>query len=152
MPDPGPKGPAPAPFLHTTQGRSRRTVGVMILAWFVLGSLVIVFRAAWWIVGVLAVFTLPLLVDIATNRTSGLRIADGRVSWFTGRHEAAMAIADIARMRIDIRLDQSARVTLIDAAGRKTRLPYECVPPARRLEEAAHAHGIAVDRRPFALL
>lgn len=140
------------PFLYTTSGRNRRAMSVLILVWFVLGSMVIVLSASLWIIGILALCTLPLLADIAFNPQSGLRIDGTQIEWFTGKRSGTMPLAEIDKIRIDIRLDQSARVTLIDHDGRKTRLPYVCLPPARRLEAEARARGITVQRHPFSLL
>ncbi len=142
----------PAPFRHVNYGRNHRTATIVIAIYFVLIAAVILVDAAWWLMAILAAFTLPALWDLFTNRAAGVELDGTTLSWFTGKRRADMALQDIDHMRFDTRLDFSVRVSAVTPARKKIRLPYECLPPHQIFEQALSAQGVRVERHHFSLM
>ena len=142
----------PAPFRHVNYGRNHRTATIVIAIYFVLIAAVILVDAAWWLMAILAAFTLPALWDLFTNRAAGVELDETTLSWFTGKRRADMALQDIDHMRFDTRLDFSVRVSAVTPARKKIRLPYESLPPHQIFEQALSAQGVRVERQHFSLM
>ncbi|SEO33932.1 hypothetical protein SAMN04490248_10435 [Salinihabitans flavidus] len=136
---------------HRSQGRSVKTAVGLALAWAGLGGLVLI-GAMWWIVALLALFTLPAFWDLLANPTSGLTLDDAGLRWSSRGQEIDLPPARIRVMRFDTRLDLSVRVTAILIDGGKLRLPHDVLPPHKAFEAALRARGIATERRHFTLL
>ncbi|WP_240336633.1 hypothetical protein [Tropicibacter sp. Alg240-R139] len=132
--------------------RQPRTVMILIAVYGGLVALIILFNAAWWIVGGLALFTLPTLWDLATNATAGLSLDGRALSWFSGRRAAEVQLDEIAYLRFDTRWDFSIRVTIYLTTDKCVRMPYDSLPPHRQFEEVAQAHGLRVERHHFTIL
>lgn len=143
---------APAPFAHHAEGRSLRTALVLALVWTALALALLLLQAAPWIIGLLALTTLPAALDLWHNRLSGLTLDQQTLSVYAGRHAADYPLSRIAKVRFDTRWDFSVRVTVIDQTGKKTRLPYEALPKPDRLDEALRARGVKTERHTFTIL
>lgn len=137
---------------YRTTGRNRRTAFALAGVWIVLVLLLVVLDAATWIVAGLALFTLPALWDLLSDRASGLRLTGDDLHWFSGAKADTIPRARIKAVRLDRRLDLSYRVSVVLHDTRRIRLPQDCVPPIPVLEEALARAGLPVERHPFSLL
>mgnify|MGYP000545439582 CR=1 FL=1 len=137
------------PFVFTRQGRSQRTFAVLIVIYAVLLGLIVVVDAAWWVMALLALPTVPALWDLYHNPGAGVRLGDTELSWHSGRRTGALALNDINYMRFDTRWDFSVRVSAMRDAKKRVHLPFECIPPHRDFEAAFQARGIEVRRSHF---
>ena len=139
-------------FTHRHAGRSVKGAVIVAGVWALLASLWIFLDAAPWLVGILALFTLPALWDLIKNPAAGVTLTDTRLRWFTGPRDAVVAFSEIDHVRLDTRLDFSVRATVVLRSGRKIRLPFEATPPHRAFEDALTARGVTVKRFHFQLL
>ncbi|MFY9211183.1 MAG: hypothetical protein WAO69_08660 [Aestuariivita sp.] len=139
-------------FLHEASGRNRRTMVVLICVYAALIGLYVVLDAAWWILLLVALTTLPALWDLYTDRNSGVRLADGQLEWWSGRGKARMDLSEIDHMRFDTRLDFSVRVSAVTPSKKRIRLPYDALPEHKIFEAACQAHGLKTERHHFSLL
>lgn len=139
-------------FEFRRNGRNRTTMVTVLAIWTALGAAILYLDAALWLMGLVALLTLPAVWELFVNPAAGLDLTDRELSWFTGRRRAHLARGEIERVRLDTRLDFSVRATAVLTTGRKVRLPYECTPPHRILEAALNAHGIRTERHHFSLI
>ncbi len=137
---------------HRTHGRNRLTALALAGVWTILLLLLLVLEAAGWIVAGLALFTLPALWDLLSDRASGLRLTGQDLHWFSGAKADTIPLARIKAVRLDRRLDLSYRVSVVLHDTRRIRLPQDCVPPIPVLEEALGRAAVPVERHPFSLL
>lgn len=141
-----------APYSFERQQRQPRTVMILIGFYAALIALIILFDAAWWLIAGFSLVTLPTLWDLFTNATAGLTLDAQRLSWFSGRRSAQIALDEIDYFRFDTRWDFSVRVTVYLKTGKRVRLPYDSLPPHQLLEDALQAHGLRVERHHFTIL
>ncbi|WP_420584479.1 hypothetical protein [Ruegeria sp.] len=139
------------PFTYTRHNRSPRTVVILIGVYAALLALVILFDAAWWLIGILALATLPAVWDIAQNTRAGLVLDQHCLRWFTGTREAEVALTDIDHVRLDTRWDFSVRVSLVLTTKKRIRLPDESTPPHREFEAVLEGAGLRVERHHFTI-
>ncbi|MBW4707857.1 hypothetical protein KX928_08675 [Roseobacter sp. YSTF-M11] len=140
------------PFSYRRAGRNRATLWVVLGVWAVLILAMTQVDAAPWLMGIIALFTLPALWDLIANPVAGLDFDDRELRWFSGKRQASLRWSEVDFMRLDTRLDFSVRVTAVLQTGRKIRLPYEATPPHQSLETALHAIGIRTERHHFSLV
>ncbi len=138
-------------FDFTRHNRNPRTVTILICIYAALIGAVILIDAAWWLMAVLGLFTLPALWDLYADTSAGLSITEHKLEWFTGKRSADLDLDKIDHMRFDTRMDMSVRVTAVLHSGEKVRLPYEALPPHRRLETEFQNRDLRVIRHHFAL-
>ncbi|WP_299403978.1 hypothetical protein [uncultured Roseobacter sp.] len=143
---------ADEPFSFRRDGRNRATLWAVLAVWAVLLLAIIWVDAAPWLMGIIALFTLPALWDLYANPGAGLTFDDRQISWFSGKRTGVLAWSEVDHMRLDTRLDFSVRATAVLESGRKIRLPYEATPPHQALEDALHAIGIRTERHHFSLI
>jgi len=136
-------------FSFSRQGRSPRVLGVLICVYAVLVAAILLFDAAWWLMALLALPTLPALYDLYRDPEAGLELDADTLSWRSGRRRGTLALAEIARLRLDTRWDFSVRATAVLGSGRRIRLPDESLPPHRVLEAELLARGVQVERHHF---
>ncbi len=137
------------PFEFTRHNRSQRTVVILICVYAVLIGLVILFSAAWWLMGLLSLVTLPAVWDVVQNSGAGVRLDDKTISWHTGNRKGEISLSQVDRFRFDTRWDFSVRVSAVLESGKRVRLPDESLPPHRGFEEVLQAAGFAVERHHF---
>ncbi len=137
------------PFTFKRQNRAPRTIITLIFVYAALLAMVILFNAAWWLMGLLALFTLPALWDIARDTSAGLTLDQRKIQWFSGTREAEVDLADIDHVRFDTRWDFSVRVSLVMTTGKRVRLPDESTPPHREFEPILEKAGLRVERHHF---
>ncbi|MFU8865853.1 MAG: hypothetical protein ACNA7O_18235 [Rhodobacterales bacterium] len=143
---------APPLLDHRNRGRNQRTALVLLGVWGLLVALVVLFDAALWIVAGFALFTLPALWDLASDRAAGLVLTGENLNWFSGRQHDNIPHLRIKAVRLDRRLDLSYRVSVVLKDDRRIRLPQECLPQIDTLARALEQAGIKVERHPFSLL
>lgn len=137
---------------HHARGRNSATVLAVVAVWAFLALLLIGLEAAPWIVAGLALFTVPALWDLVSDRPSGLTLTQDSLHWYSGRQRDTIAHRQIKAVRLDRRLDLSYRVSIVLHDDRRIRLPQECLPRTDHLEAALTRAGINVQRHPFSLL
>ncbi|WP_300031425.1 hypothetical protein [uncultured Roseobacter sp.] len=140
------------PFTYHRQGRSYTALITLVSIWSVLVVITLLLDAALWLVGLLALFTFPALLEFVRNPAAGLVMDASGIRWHTGRRSASVTLEEIEKVRLDTRLDFSVRVTLILTGGQRLRLPYEATPPHQAFETALHARGIKTERHHFSLI
>ena len=136
-------------FVFLRKGRSRRLVPLLILVYATLAGLIILVDAAWWVIGLLAIPTLPALWDLWRNPSAGVRLGETRLAWHSGRRSGTLDLTEIDRMRFDTRWDFSVRVSAVLKGGKRVPLPFESTPPHRDFEAALQDRGIQVKRTHF---
>ena len=136
-------------FSFTRQGRSPRTLAVVIVIYAVLVMAVLLVDAAWWLMAALALFTLPALWDLYADPSAGVQLNKDRLDWHSGRRSAFVDLNEVDHMRFDTRWDFSVRVTAMLRDGKRVRLPYDALPPHRDFEIALQKQGLRVVRHHF---
>ncbi|WP_171122559.1 MULTISPECIES: hypothetical protein [unclassified Ruegeria] len=139
------------PFTYTRHNRTPRTVVILILVYAALISLVILFDAVWWLIGLLALPSLPALWDVVRDTSAGLSLDQNKLNWFTGNRTAEVKLSEIDYVRFDTRWDFSVRVSLITISGKRIRLPDESIPPHTEFESIFERAGIRVERHHFSV-
>ncbi|WP_170331519.1 hypothetical protein [Ruegeria arenilitoris] len=137
------------PFTFTRQNRTPRTVLILICVYAALAALLIFFDAAWWLVGLLGLSTLPALWDVVQATRAGMTLDHDRIQWFSGSREAEIVLSDIDYFRFDTRWDFSVRISLVLKSGKRIRLPDEATPPHNELETVFQNAGFRVERHHF---
>ena len=138
------------PFTFTRHGRSQRTVIALIAVYTLLISAVLLVEAAWWLMALLALVTLPALWDLYRDPSAGVTLSDQRLSWHSGRRQGALSLSEIDHMRFDTRWDFSVRVSAVLPDNKRVHLPFESLPPHKEFEQALQAHNLVVRRQHFA--
>lgn len=138
------------PLRYVRHARSPRNLALLAAIWAALAAAAVLFQAAWWLIALFALPTLPLLFEIVSDRRAGLELNATRLSWFSGRLDGSVALDEIAHARLDTRWDLSVRATLCLHSGKEVRLPQECLPPHRQFEEILTERGLTVVRHHFA--
>lgn len=138
-------------FVFVRQGRSHKTIAVLIVVYAVLISLVLLVDAVWWLMLVLALLTLPAVWDLATNPSAGVHLDDTQLRWHSGRRKAVVDLGEIDHMRFDTRWDFSVRVMVVLKTKKKIRLPFEALPPHRAFETVFLERDIPVKRHHFSI-
>ncbi|MDK3073615.1 hypothetical protein QO034_10875 [Sedimentitalea sp. JM2-8] len=136
-------------FVFVRPGRSRRTLAVLIPVYATLIGLFVLVDAAWWVIGLLALPTLPALWDLWRNPSAGVRLDATRIRWHSGRRSGALALNEIDHMRFDTRWDFSVRVSAVLKGDKRVHLPFESTPPHREFETAFEDRRIPVKRTHF---
>lgn len=143
---------AAEPFTYHRQGRSWTTLTVVLAVYVLLIVAIVRVDAAPWLMGIIALFTLPALWEIYANPAAGLEMDAEQITWFTGKRTATLHWGEVDHMRLDTRLDFSVRATAVLSSGRKIRLPYEATPPHKAFEAALQSLGIRTERHHFSLI
>jgi len=136
-------------FVFTRHGRSRRAVAILLCIYVALLAAIVLVDAAWWLMGGLALLTLPALWDLYRNPSAGVRLTGTRLDWHSGRRHGDLTLAEIDHMRFDTRWDFSVRVSAVLANKKRVHLPFESCPPHRTFEEALSGRGVTVRRSHF---
>lgn len=137
------------PFEFRRQGRSRRALLALAVTYGLILVALLVFDAAWWLMALLGLCTLPALWDVWRNPAAGLSMTGEALNWHSGRRRAEVPLSEIDHIRLDTRWDFSVRATVLLTNGKRLRLPYEALPPHRSFEAALQARGIRVERHHF---
>ncbi|WP_375280593.1 hypothetical protein [Pseudooctadecabacter sp.] len=106
-----------------------------------------VFDAAWFVLAIILLASLPAMLDVIRNPEVRLEVWDGRIVWLSGLRSDESA--NIQRVRLDRRFDGGMRITLIHSEIAHTRLPPDIVPPVDAFEAALKSAGIPAEKHPF---
>lgn len=139
-------------FSFTRAGRTQATGIVLAVVYVALVAALIFLSVTFWIIAGLFLFTVPAIWDLVKNPKSGMEITDAAISWEHGKNSATIQKPEIERIRVDLRLDRSVKLTLIMKTGRKIRVTQPSIPPLAQLEQALQDHGYAYQKNPFSLL
>ncbi len=142
-------GDRPPAYSFRRPSRNSRTVTILIVVYAVLLSLIILFDAAWWLIGLMALTTLPAIWDVFSDSTAGLELNGTDLRWFSGKRDGHLPLGDIDYFRFDTRWDFSVRVSAVLTNGKKVRLPDESVPAHRLFENTLIERGFRVERHHF---
>jgi uncharacterized membrane protein YdbT with pleckstrin-like domain len=104
---------------------------------------------AWWITAALALLTLPAAIEAIRDARATLTLDDHALSWASGRRAQSVPLPRIAEVRLATTLDFSQRATVHADTGQTLRIPPECLPPGRALDEALTARAIPHRRSLF---
>jgi len=136
-------------YSFTRRSRGARTLAILAVLWAGLLALVILFDAVWWLVGLLALTTLPAIWDVLRNHSAGLSLDRQELRWHSGKRHGELNAEDIAYFRFDTRWDFSVRVSVVLNSDKRIRLPDEAIPPHRVFEIALRDSGYRVERHHF---
>jgi hypothetical protein len=139
------------PLTHMTRARSLRGVVVLGAVWGAALALWLALNAHPVIAALVAAAALPLAWDIARNRAAWFEVTHDSIAWSTGGASRRLALSQVVRADLMIRMDLSSKLTLYLHNGSNLRLPPACLPPAHPLEAALMAANVPVTRRFFAL-
>lgn len=138
-----------AAYSFRQHARSPRHVAVLVCIYAVLLAAIFLIDAAWWLMALLALPTLPALWEVVQNPEAGLEIDETAFRWWSGKHRGAVRLGEIDHIRMDTRWDLSVRVRLMLTSGRRLQLPHDSLPPHRDLEQALTSRGLRVERHHF---
>jgi hypothetical protein len=136
------------PLRFERRSRGRRSLALIELAVAVL-VLLVIFSAAWWIIAALALLTLPAVIEAIRDARATLTLDDHALSWSSGRRAQSVPLPRIAEVRLATTLDFSQRATVHADTGQTLRIPPECLPPGRALDDALTARAIPHRRSLF---
>ena len=139
-------------YTYERRGRTITTAIVLALIYLILALGMVLLNLSQWIVAIAFVFTLPAFYDLISDVRSGMAISDQEISWFHSKTSAAIPTADIKRLRIDLRMDRSVKLTIELENGRKVRVAQPATPPLKELEAVLPKAGIEFRKNPFSLL
>lgn len=139
-------------YRYHAAARSPRTLIALGAWWAGLIGCYLFLDASMWILMPLALVTLPALYEIGKGAVATLEIDNSEFRWTSGSRGVRLPRAEVARVRLDTRLDFSLRMSLVLHNGKKVRLPYECVPPRKSLEAELTARQIEIERHHFSLM
>lgn len=136
-------------FKFVRNNRSPRNMTILACVYAGLLALIILYDAAWWLIGLLALGTFPALWDVARNTEAGLWLDPPVLRWHSGARHGDIELPDIDYFRFDTRWDFSVRVSVVLVSGKRLRLPDEAMPPHKQLEDALTRAGFRVERHHF---
>ncbi|HSG57703.1 MAG TPA: hypothetical protein VLA45_19810 [Paracoccaceae bacterium] len=138
-------------FAYSAPARSPRSALILIGIWAVLAAGWIWLDVEAWIVGALALFSLPLLAELVLGRTAHLTLDKTEIRWHSARQSEAVKLREIKRAQFQRRLDGTMSVTLVLRDGRTFRLPQDCVAPRAPFEAALNSAGVRTEPVPFSI-
>jgi len=138
-----------ADFVHERSARDPRALGLIAVAVTVLLLMVFLLETSTWIVAVLAVLTLPAILDALRDVRARLTLTDLALAWQSGRREQMVPLGRIDEVTLSTSLDFSQRATVRLTTGEKLRIPPECLPGGRLLDAELDARSIPYRRNLF---
>ncbi len=139
-------------FTFQRASRGPRAVGFVVLWWLVIFALYAFLNGSWVILAILALCSVPALLDIYRGTSAALQITAKDIQCRSGKRAGSLARRQLKSVKLDTRLDLSLRMTLLTYQGEKLRLPYECIPKASDIEAALKAQDILYERHHFTLM
>ena len=137
------------PFRFRRTGRNRATLLSVLSIWAALVAAIVLVDAAVWLMGIIALVTVPAVWDLVANPPAGLDLTTKELTWFSGRRTGQLARGEIERIRFDTRLDLAVNARVHLVTGTVMRLPIEAVPPYKRFCDALDQAGIRHERHHF---
>lgn len=136
-------------FSFTRQNRNPRVVILLICIYAVLIGLIIFLNAAWWLMALLALATLPAAWDVVKDTSAGVELTGEKLRWFTGQRSGELDLSEVDRFRFDTRWDFSVRVSAVLKSHKRVRLPDESLPPHKEFEDVLQQAEFTVERHHF---
>ena len=136
-------------FTFERRGRTSTAAFVIAGLYIVLIAAMLLLNVSAWIVGIVFLFTIPAVWDLANDTRSGLTLSENDISWFHGKNSATIELAEIKRFRIDLRMDRSVKFIAELKSGRKIRLPQPSTPPLSDLERELTLRELPFRKNPF---
>lgn len=121
-------------------------IGVALVG---LGALIYGIDAHPLVVTIFALLIAPAVWDVIKGSVATLRVDDTGIEWQSGARARRVAFDEIDTAILSTSLDFSQRATLQLKNGQKQRVPFECLPGGRVLDEAFEARGIPHRRSLF---
>lgn len=140
------------PFTFRRNARTRRAALTLLAIWSGIVAMWVLLDAADVLTALLLLATLPAALDFARGHVAELVLDASRIAWHSGRRSGEVALARLACVRLERRLDLTMRVRLVTDTGKRIPLPQDCVPDPAALEAALRDRGVAVERHPFSLV
>lgn len=137
------------PFVYESSGRRLSTALTVALIWIALIALRMGLDASFWLLGPIALATLPAIVDLVRDPKVRVTLDDNTLTWQAGRRDGHVPLDYIACARFDTLWDFSVRVTLETTDGRRLKLPPDCTPPHRVFESELRQRDVATVRHHF---
>lgn len=131
---------------HARDPRALALLGLSVLS--ILGLWLVV-EAVWWIPAAVGLLTLPAAVEALRDSRSCLLLDGQTLSWSSGRWTQRVPLGRIAEVHLATTLDFSQRATLRLDTGERLRIPPQCLPPRRALDEALAVRGLPHRRSLF---
>lgn len=137
------------PFRYERSARDPRALALISAAILLLLFLLFVVEAAWWVAAILALLTMPAVMEALRDARATLTLDDHALTWSSGRRKGSVPLVRIAEVRLATTLDFSQRASLTLDTGQSLRIPPECLPPGRALDAALAARGLPHRRNLF---
>ncbi|MEO0655493.1 MAG: hypothetical protein AAFY77_11570 [Pseudomonadota bacterium] len=130
---------------------SRRPVALAMVGGALAILLVLIFavNAHPLIVTVFALLIAPAIWDVWRGAEATLRVDDDGIHWTTGARRAEAPWEAIDEVVLATTLDFSQRASLRLSDGGRMRIPPECLPGGRVLDQVLEARGIRHRRSLF---
>lgn len=101
------------------------------------------------IVAIVALLIAPALWDVLRDARASLSVDGAEIAWQTGARTAAVPFTAIDEVVLATTLDFSQRASLRLTDGGRIRIPPECLPGGRVLDNTLEARGIRHRRSLF---
>jgi hypothetical protein len=137
------------PLRFERRARGPRALALLGAALLVILAMVFLVEAAWWIVALLALLTLPAVIEAVRDARATLALDADALSWASGRRAQRVPLSRIAEVRLATTLDFSQRASVHLDTGERLRIPPECLPPGRVLDAALAAREVPQRRSLF---
>jgi len=138
-------------FQFSQRSRTPQLIATLGCVYAVLIGAYFAYDAAWWIISILALPTLPAVWDYWRDVQSGLSLDQDLIEWHSGLRSDSLPLEQIDYARFDTRFDFSVRLSFILQNGSKLYLPPQVLPPRRQLEPELQKRGVRTERHHFRL-
>jgi len=138
-------------YQFSRMSRTPRMMATLGLLYLALIGVYAALDAAWWVVIILALPTIPAVWDCWRNTRSGLSLGPDLLRWHSGQHVDELPLDEIDHASFNTRFDFSVRVTFFLQDGSKLYLRPQVIPPRRQLEPELQKRGIRTERHHFRL-
>ena len=135
-----------APIIHRRDARAPSTLIIAVSTAMLGLVLYVVFDAAWWIALPISLIAVPAMVEAVKGRVATLNLNDTQISWHSASRQGDVALARIELAKFRTTFDLSQRLVLLLDNGQRARIPPECIPPGRALEDGLKARGVRTQR------
>ncbi|MFV1600638.1 MULTISPECIES: hypothetical protein [unclassified Phaeobacter] len=136
-------------YRYSRAARSPRLLLALGLWGAGIAALSLALSVALWISLLLILPMLPGLWELWRNPTASLKLDATRLCWRNASGAVDLPINRISHVTLDRRWDFSHRATIHTEAGKRLRIPPDCLPPHQILEQALTAAGLPVRRHHF---
>lgn len=130
---------------------ARRPFSYAMVGVAVVGLLALIFgiNAHPLVITLFALIIAPAIWDVIKGNTATLEITETSIAWKSGAREATVPFENIDEAVLSTTLDFSQRATLHFKGGGKVRIPVECLPPGRVLDQEFTSRNIPNKRSLF---